>query len=258
MKWAMKLMITNKKVAIKAILLGLLFLIIYSIPFVHNNYQPVTKWNVYTSHYKKHKQILKNYEVLNSDLLDQLASNKISIQQYVEIYQLNAKNKKAELTAYFIKKKNIKKSYSFMGYSSKRYFLYAIGLPIFSLFIAILLLFSILNPNHVKAFKLFYSITVIGFIYVGCFWVLHSFLIKADFKSYLYNLSFVFLAIIATILIYLFVVLFSKRELKLKQGIKLLVSYISIELFKREPIKSKKDLLINNLNKFDELNDIIE
>jgi len=254
-KWGMKLK-NPKKGWIKSLLFGILFLIIYNIPFIHNEYKSVTKQNIYSTHYKEHKIIINTTNKNRDKLINNFEKGLVSKTQFINNLKGLELKKKIDLKEYFIKRKKIMDEYSFMGYSSFRYFLYAIGMPIFSIFPIILLLIFAYNPQYLKDFRRFYLIGSYGLIYVSSFWILHSVLVKSNFEQYLYTSSFYLLAIIPTILIFVFTSLFSRKQNKLKKGIQLLIKYISVDLYKQRG--GAKEDLINDLNKYDELTSIIK
>jgi len=259
MKSVMTTMMVNKKGVIKGFFIGILFLIIYNAPFIHNRFTSVRNWSVYTEHYKQHNVILDKHNEATKHLIAELSNKKITEKEFLVSLKTLNENKKNDLKNYFKKKKSISKEFSFMGYSSFRYFLYAIGMPIFAVFTSILLLIFLLNPNHLREFKKFYILAIIGLIYVSIFWVLQSILVKTDFKQWTYTASFGLLAVIPTILIPLFVILLSKKEHKLRKGIKLLIDFISIDLYyKRIKKKEQKEVLIETLKKYDQLKNVIK
>lgn len=200
------------KYVLASFFISILLAIVFILPFIHSKYQKLTEWTTYKEHYASHSQIISDSNSERLTLIKKLENRDITIEQFV----INARNlesiKTTDLEVYHNKKNALKKEYSFLGYSSFRYFLYAIGLPIFSLGASIFLLIFVLNPNHVKYLKRFYILACSGFIYVSLYWVLHSFLTRVDFPEWAYNGSFSFLAILSSTLIIILVSFFSSRK----------------------------------------------
>lgn len=234
------MMISKKGTVSKSLLIGLLFLIIYITPFLHNKFEPLKKWSTYKEYYKKHDLILNKYILLSDNLIQDLKIEKINLEQFISQSEKNASNKRVELKEYFKGKKLLKQEFSFMGYTSFRIFLSEIGYKIFGLFSVILALFFLFNPKHVKEFKRLYLIATLGLLYVSSYWVLHSVLTKSDFKQWTYGVSFGVLSIISVVLITFFIYLFSKKENKLKFKIRTLISFIT---------KSRGDTIVKLANK---------
>ncbi len=251
------MMMTSKKVTIiKGLFIGLIFIIIYLTPFIHNQFLSVFNWSKYSNHYNTHKVIISDSNKDRDKLINNFENDLITKSIFlVSLKSLESKRIK-DLKEYAKIKRSIKKEYSFMGYSSFRYFLYAIGLSVFGLFCTILLLIFIFNPNHLNEFRYFYKIAIMGLIYVSTYWLLYGILTRTDFSQWAYGASFGILSILAVALIVLFTYFLSKKENKLKKGIQLLISYISIDLYKKS--KNKKEALISDLTKYEELQNVIK
>lgn len=243
---------------VKSILLSILFLAIYYAPYLHKNYTSLKEWGVYKEHYKKHKKIKQKYDLINTQLLDELKNNKITIPNFIEQTKTNTINKDIALKAYYKTKNIIKKQYAFMGYNSYRSFLIDIGLKLFAFFASVLLLVFLLNPNHVKTFKTYYLFAITCLIYVSLFWLLHTILTKTDFPNITYNYAIISISVIATILIVVFFKTSIKLESKLKAGIKILTRYISIDLYNKVSDNNKKETLISNLKMYEKLEETIK
>lgn len=218
---------------------------------MHNRYVSIKKWDVYKEYYKKHDLILSKHILQSENLMSDLKSEKITLNQFIATSEVNSQNKKNELNEYFAGKNNLKKEYSFMGYSSFRYFLFAIGMPVFSMFAIILLLIFLYNPKHLKDFRKFYLVAVFGLMYVATYWLLHTILTHTDFKIWTYQFSYILLSAISSALIILFIYFFSKKESILKEKIRYLIGFITYSrenIVKELAIKAKHNNSDNNVN----------
>ncbi|CAL2108671.1 membrane hypothetical protein [Tenacibaculum sp. 190524A02b] len=214
----------KKKEVVRVFFIGATFLAIYSLTFLHLNFDKLSEWKPYKEHSKSYKKIISTNIDEENLLLDRLEKGDISIKTYVAKIRKAKSKKSSSLELYHKKKKELKDEYSFLGYSSFRYFLYAIGLPILGLTSSILLLIFILTKNAVNELKRFYLFTSLGFIYVSSFWVLQSFLVKTDFPKWLYNSSYAIVAILSTFIIYTIVYFFSNRNSVIEKLVGLIVS----------------------------------
>ncbi|WP_348740221.1 hypothetical protein [Tenacibaculum sp. 190524A02b] len=124
---------------------------------------------------------------------------------------------KTKLKVFTKKRKALKKEFSFLGYSSFRYFLYAIGLPLFALIVSILLMIIILNPKTIITYKKVYFVAAFSFIYVSSFWVLRSFLTRTDFPQWSYSISYIISAFVTSLIVFYSIKILSKIEKKKKQ-----------------------------------------
>ncbi len=214
----MKMMTTNKKGKFKALLTGVLFFTICCLPYSHTYWGQLKNWKPYKTHFAKYKKIINKSNKERTDLLNQLENKKIDIATYIQKAKEVETTKKIELKKYHAKKNVLKQEYSFLGYSSFRYFLYAIGLPFLALSVSIFCIYLVFKSNSNVRTKKLYKIACIGFIYVSSFWVLRSFLTRTDFPKLSYDLSFVITAIISTTIIYSFVYLLNSLERKRKEN----------------------------------------
>lgn len=187
-----------------------------SAPFVHYNYKKLKDWDVYDAHIKTYDQIIDKSETNRELLLKNLESGALSNTEFVSAIRAWDLKKQTDIAAFHKKRKALREEYSYMGYLSYRYFLYAIGLPVFALFTSLLLLVFLLNPAHVKTLKYFYFIAVFACMYVACFWVSRSFLTKTDFPKWTYDGSVNLIALTSTILLFLLIRFFSRTHHKLK------------------------------------------
>ncbi|WP_408045708.1 hypothetical protein [Tenacibaculum litopenaei] len=196
-------MMNSKKEIIKSIFVGLFFIVILAFPFLHMGFSKLQNWQPYKTHYKKYNRIINSSNAANEKLLSALKEGEISIHEYSDRYQEILTEKSVNLKNYHKMKKKLKEEYSFMGYSSFRYFLYAIGLPVFSLVLTIFFLsFMLVNQGVAIMKKRLYITIGIGFVFVSSFWVLQALLVRTDFPNRVYGYSLVCVAIITTLIVY--------------------------------------------------------
>ncbi|WP_272149102.1 hypothetical protein [Tenacibaculum aiptasiae] len=232
------MMKTNKKVAIKSLLLGVLFLITSLITFIHYEFSTLKDWKPYKSHYKKYNVILKDYNSKRKLLLTNLSNNTISSKDFLQQIKSLDSEKKINLSQYHKKKKELKEDYSFQGYSAFRYFLYAIGFPLFSFVVSSLLLFIILNPSSIKNVKTLILIGSVTFIWISIFWILHTILTRTDFPSLAYNFSYVLISGISTIIIYYSIKFYNKLELMKKNNAEANEKFVKNSLLAIQELKN--------------------
>ena len=204
------------KRVIQAIIIGVFIAFALSAPFIHYNYKKLKDWDVYDAHIKTYDQIIDKSNTNRELLIDNLESGTLSNTEFVSAIRALEAKKKTDLAAFHKKRKALREEYSYNGYTSYRYFLYAIGLPVFSLFTSLLLLVFLLNPAHAKALKYFYLIAIFACMYVACFWVSHTFLTRTDFPKWTYDGSVNLIALISTILLFLLIRFSNSTHRKLK------------------------------------------
>ncbi len=208
------LMMDSKKVLnFKAVIFGLIYFSICSLPYIHINFEKVSEWKPYKEHYAKYNEILEKSNLERNSLLNDLSSKKISIEKYVVLSKSLDEQRLKSLKAYHIKKNHIKKEFSFFGYSSFRYFLYALGLPLFALFVSIFSTFLVFKYVDIS----FYKYACYGFVYVSSFWFLRSFLTRTDFPKFSYDLSYVICSIFSTIIIVRVINLLNSNSVRKKE-----------------------------------------
>jgi len=201
---------------IQAVFMGVFIALALSAPFLHYNYKKLKDWEPYSRHSKIYEGIIKQSSNERNVLFDKLENGTLSNTEFVSAIRALEAKKQEDLVIFHKKRNALKEEYSYMGYSSYRYFLYAIGLPVFAVFATLLLLVFILNPGHVKDLKYFYLTAVFACMYVACFWVSHSFLTKTDFSKWMYDGSVNLIALTAAVLLFLLVRFFSSSHNKLK------------------------------------------
>ncbi len=206
----------KSKHIIQAIFMGVFIALALSAPFLHFNYKKLKDWEPHVNHSKVYDGIIKQNNNEKNILFDKLEKGTLSNTEFISAINVLDLKKQTEIAAFHKKRNALKKEYSYLGYSSYRYFLYAIGLPVFALFISLLLLVFIFNPAHVKDLKYFYLIGVFACIYVACFWVSHTFLTRTDFPKWTYSGSVNLIALTSTALLFVLIRFFSSRHNKLK------------------------------------------
>lgn len=222
MKSVMTMMTTNiwkgvrTKHFIQAIVMGAFIVFALSVPFLHYGHKKIQDWEPYSNHVKSYNIILEQNNNGKDLLISDLENGTLSGTEFIESVKMLELKKRSDLAAFHKKRDALKEEYAYMGYSSYRYFLYAIGLPVFALFTTLLLLIFILNPAHVKNLKYFYLIAVFTCMYVACFWVSHTFLTKTDFPKWAYDGSVNLIALTSAILLFLLIRFFSSTHNKLK------------------------------------------
>lgn len=197
----------------RAFVIGLFFLVVCALPFVHSKYKKLNEWGPYSRHYANHNKIIKGSDSLRFVLIEELKLKGLS--GFAERFENLEKKKKKDLKFFFDERKRLKEEYSFLGYSSFRYFLYAIGLPLFSLLVSVFCFGLIIFRTELeKREKVFYLIPVIGFLFVSFFWVIRAFSI-VNFQDYhdpvLVLLTFLAVFIVVG-LVYFFKELKSRNE----------------------------------------------
>ncbi|CAA0144311.1 conserved membrane hypothetical protein [Tenacibaculum maritimum] len=203
----------SKKALKKGVLIGIVFLLCYSLPFLHFEYEKLSEWEPYKQHYKTYDKIINSYNSDRAELIANFEQNFLGKDDFLRKIKEIELSKKNKLSFYHLKKRELKREYSFLGYSSFRYFLYAIGFPILSLFLSILLLIFIFKSKHINDFKAFYLVSISGFIFVSSFWVFHSLLTRTDFSKAMYKFSYVLIAGISTLIVYLLIYLYNKVDI---------------------------------------------
>ncbi|CAL2086907.1 conserved membrane protein of unknown function [Tenacibaculum sp. 190524A02b] len=224
---------------IKSFFIGLAILSFLSIPFIHNYFPKLKDWKPYKQHYKKYHNIV-NKSISDRQLLfEKLEQNKLTKYDFLIKARGIEKTEKIELKKYHKKRKLLKKEYSFLGYTSFRYFLYAVGLPIFSLGISVFILILIHSPPLSKKIKKIYSIINYSFIYVSSYWVLHSFLTRTDFPKMFYGTSIVIVSLLTTIATYSLTIFFSRRKSRNEKRYNIALD--TIENLKKEVFTKQKE-----------------
>jgi len=206
---------------------------------------------------KKYKTIISN-----RDLAFQKAINNSDIEKIREIIETS----KIQLQKYTKEKNRIIANDRFFGYTSFKYFLLGTSSSLLSFTISLLFLFIVVKYVRGKYIKRYYLITSYVFVITTGYWLAWSLLYFSldpkrgfDFPKSWYYVCIYFLPTLIFIGSYYLIKYHHTIESKLKNGIKLLIDYISIDLFdKRIREKEKKEVLIENLEKYDELTKMLK
>lgn len=211
-----------------------------------------------TEHNKKYSEIISK-----RDLALQNAIKGLEVEQLIQKIKASSN---LELKNFSKKYKEIKKRDSFLGYTSFKNFLLGTGKSLLSFTISLFFLFIVVKHIRGKFIKRYYLVTSFVFVAVSGYWLAWSLLYFSldpkrgfDFpKSWYYICIYILPSLIFVASYYLFKYN-NTIEGKLKNGIKLLINYISIDLFdKRINEEEKNKVLIENLEKYNELKNIIE
>ncbi len=195
---------------IKAMFIGLFFLLGLSSTFIHINYAKLAEWNPYKNHNLVYKNIIKDSNNEMDKLVEGLKKEgQFHLAKQIEIIE-NTKQEK--LKDFHSKRNDLIKEYSYFGYPSLRMFLYEVGRSIFSLLPTLLLVIFLNSPKLMFRYKTFFIIGAVGLVYVSLFWVVHSLFIKSDYPMDAYIFSYVFSALVATIVVISVVYLMGKLE----------------------------------------------
>ncbi|CAM1343758.1 hypothetical protein [Tenacibaculum amylolyticum] len=188
---------------IKSSFFGVLFLLVFVLPFIHSEFKRYQEWKPYKEHYKKYNVIIGKANSSMKDIAKELRD--AGLDYYANKIDDVSLVKKNELKEYHKIKKELKQEFSFLGYTSFRYFLYAIGMPFLALVLSLFVLYILYNPSTIRVYKNFYKVVCFGFVYVSSFWFLRSFLTRTDFPKWSYNMSYVLSALMVTLLVFILV-----------------------------------------------------
>ena len=194
-----------------------------------------------------------------------------ALQKAIDIADIDAireiiASSKAELKDYTKEKNRIIREDSFLGYTSFKFFLLGTSSSLFGFVISLFFLFFVIKYINNPFLKKYYLIVSFVFIVTAGHWLAWSLLDFStspergfDFPaSWYYTAIYVLPTLVFAAAYYLFKYANSIEE-KLKNGIKLLIDYISVDLFyKRIKEEDKSEVLIENLEKYSELKNIIE
>ena len=164
------------------ILLSAVIVFAIAVTFLHE-YFP-SKSTEYIEHYPKHSLIIKERNSNLNDILNKLENKSISSEEYIIEFNRIKETSNSKIKEYKSQLKDIRKSNSYLGYSSFKNFMLGIGFPI-SGFILTLLLLSVVIKNIPNGFKrTFY--TLISFTFSICwgYWVVWSFLDRVNSKGH--------------------------------------------------------------------------
>ena len=207
----------------------------------------------YYIHKQKYKEIIKKR---NKELDELMIGTNLETD-----YRVIISNSKKELKEYTTKKNKYLNDSSILGYNSPKAMLLSIGYPISALILSLLFYNFIIKSNESNLKKKLYLKIINSFILTFSYWTVWSlmwFKIDGEYDIPDYILYPIFCIIAVTIfLISRYLISYNKTiEEKLKNGIKLLINYISIDLYDKR--NNKKEALISDLKKYDELTKIIK
>jgi len=173
-------------------------------------------------------------------------------------YHIIIKRTKVKLQKYTKIKNEILDETSILGYISPKNMLFAIGLPISGLILALLFYGFVVKSNEDVLKKKLYLRIINPFILTFSYWMVWSLLwfkIDGEYDIPNYILYPIFLVISVLILIISkYLINYNKSiEERLKNGIKLLINHISIYTFSVIPEKKKKEVFIKNLETYEKL-----
>ena len=217
---------------IKSFIIGAIVLLAIIAPFIHIKYNE--KGNIYSeeylSHKAKYKAIIKKRDYKLKNLISKLEEDSIDKDEYLNSYKEVIKKSNIELINYNKKKSELKESYKFFGFKSKRLFLQNIGVIVFSLVISFLFLNLLFNPITEKFKKRIFIIIGALFIFVSIYlllWVLFSQRVyQGDFPKAWYQNILRFSPLITTILSLLLFHYYSSIEKWYKETINRLIVFI--------------------------------
>lgn len=204
MRLVMTTMMTNNTITsnlTKSILIGLFFVLLLGVSYVHESFSSLKSWKPYSDHYKKYNIIVKGYESDRASLLNKLENETINVENYIASLKLLKKDFKKDIKEYLNVKKELRSEYSFIGYSSFRYFMYDFGRSYVNLGAALLLLLVVLVPSLIKKFKIVFLIGSFGLIYVSFFWLFYVIFVKSNYAITSYRYSLHFISVLSTIII---------------------------------------------------------
>lgn len=202
----------KRQVTSKSLFFGLLFIISYSVTFIHKGSIKLTDWEPYAENKKEYKKIISKANLEIDNVILDLRSN--GLNEYADRLENSRSAKKTDLKAYTSKKNTLKDSFSFFGYPSLRVFLYDVGKSIFPFFPVVFLVILILNPKLILRYKNFLLIGVFGFLYIVFFWIFHNLFSQSDFSETVYSISYFLLSFVASIVVFSLLIYISKREKK--------------------------------------------
>ncbi len=173
-----------------------------------------------------------------------------------EVIELNKNYDNGKITKeeYILNKKKLKEKYSFFGFTNKRRFLFAIGLPI-ALFCCSLILIYVSKFIPDKIAKRASIITGISFQFTSIYfviWTLWAYTYKEqDFSISLYYLTIVFSSILMTIAIFQFQKSLSNYNFKIRELISFIAKARQSFFVNIEKHESDKEM-ISQKSKFDQ------
>lgn len=207
-------------------------------------------------HKRVYKEIIKNRDDNFEALLTQLKNDEISKDQYIIDYIKIKKKSQSDGVKYKEDKKKLAKKYSYLGYTSIKFYLLGISLPVFGLLTSTLLLFLVVKEVNYKyegvnKFKQKFYITVCLTIMATWFyWICWSNLYltqdpsrtsSIDFTRETYNGILYALPIVFTIIMYYLFKYFKTIEEKFRTIIGMFYNSLYSDLPDNEFIRPEKD-----------------
>jgi len=201
-------------------------------PFIHKLYS--TKENIYSQEYKQHKAkystIIQNRNFTLNQLIDDLENKNISVIHYIKKYRETLNSSNTKLKAYTIKKNELKSSYKFFGFNSKRLFLQNLGIIVLSLIASLFFLNIVFNPITEKIKKIVFAFIAGSFVFVSLYflaWVLFAQRVfNGDFPKLWYHLILWIAPLFTTVLSVILFKYYSSIELWYKSIISKLIVFI--------------------------------
>ncbi len=232
----MMVMRSLKKVKVSILFISFFFFVGIFITFSHMGFDRLKNWKPYSDHYASHKEIIKDTDQQRLLLIEELKSYDL-IELAKKFEDIEA-SKKERLSVYFSKKRRLKEEYSFLGYSSFRFFLYAIGLPILSFIVSFILAFVSFKPSLLSDNKKLFKVLGFSFLYISSFWILHTLFANTEFSGLLYGVSYVLLSIVFVSFLFFLTKLLFKAIRKSEEKIEDIESIVKsskelIELIKK-------------------------
>lgn len=174
---------------------------------------------------KDYYKIINNFDKDLSLFINQLP--KEEQQKFNQLTELKAK----KLKEYHTNKKQIKSELSYKGYTSYRYFLYAVGIPFCLLILSFRYWYLILSKNEENRFKrIFLNIESFAFSYVALYWLAWVYFTNTDFDLKYYKISYILITALVLCLVYLIIKAIIYSEQKHLRVIKYLNQEIFVEI----------------------------
>lgn len=203
-------------------MLGVVLFFALTMPFKHINH-PSVKTELSKLKKDSYNKIINKFDddfnlfVSQLDEVDQVKFNQI------------AKTKAEDLKIYHSNKTAKKEEYKYKGYSSYRYFLYAVGIPFCLLILSFRYWYLILSKNEENRYKkIFLNIEAFAFSYVALYWLAWVSFTNTDFDLKYYKFSYIIITVIILVVVYFIIkaVIYSENK-KLR-----IIQYLNQEIFK--------------------------
>lgn len=211
----------------------------------------------YITHRKTYKEIIKKRDAAIENAI-------IGSDVELLITEIKATSN-LELQNFTTKLNTIKKRDSFLGYDSFRVFLLSTSSSLLGFVISLFFLFMVVKYVNDLFMKRYYLITAFVFVVTTGYWLAWSVLYFVidpsrgfDFPKPWYYAAIYVLPTFVFVAAYFLFKHYNSLEVKLKNGIKLLITYVFIDLFAKINEEDKKEVFINNMNTLDRLNKTIK